>query len=579
MAADTERANQRDTGEGKVSMVVEDWRVGRADQEPWRAEVWQRISDYVMPRKSEINTRKTKSIDGFTDQIFDTTAIHANTTLAAGQMDFLIGGKWFDNRAPFEDASDEAKLWYKRTGEIMMKVINRSNFEMEVHSFFYMRGGFGTAHFHVEEDEEEVIHCKSEDIGTYVIFENSRGVVNKVIVLKEYTPTQLIEEYGEVGRLGNRGITGDLRDRATQKNKDQKDNKIQVLVWIGPRKASERKAGMMDALNMPIETLHVALDAKDGSKNGTLLRQSGYEEMPDMVSRWAEWSDEVYGYCPSVEVLPTIRQLNFLEQKQDLLAEIMVDPRLLYPSNLDGDVSLRAGGVTIFDEGMPNAKPQEWLTQGRYDVGQDRITFKRSQVDQAFFKDLFQLLTAFNERKRQKTKFEVQEMLVEKVGRFHPTFTRLNTEFSKPFLNRVFGICFRKDLFPEPPEDVIRENALGEAVLETPDIEFTSKIAMLLKARQNVDFMNFLQMAEPIAALNPNAAAIVINAERSLKMLADNGGVDSGFLNTPEERATIEENQVAAAQKAEQLQQTQIAAKAARDLGGAPENLQEAIAV
>jgi hypothetical protein len=207
--------------------------------------------------------------------------------------------------------------------------------------------------------------------------------------------------------------------------------------------------------------------------------------------------------------------------------------------------------VTIYDEGMPNAKPEEWATSGRYDVGQDRIQFKRQQIEQAFFTDLFQLLTSMTERGREKTAFEVSEMLSEKVGRFHPTFTRLNTEFSKPFLNRIFSICFRKGLFPEPPDDIITERG----TIETPKVEFTSKIAMLLKARQNGDFMQFLNLVAQMAQIDPEGVAqewrMRVNTGQSMALLADNQGVNTGFFNTEEEMQAIADQMAAEAQKQE----------------------------
>ena len=181
-----------------------------------------------MPRKSEISTKKTKTTDGYTDNIFDTTAIHANTTLTAGAMDFLVTGKWFGLKPPRRDGTEVAKEWYKGNGEIMLDVINDSNFGMEIHQFFNFWGAFGTTHLHVEEDEEDIIYCKSEDIGTYVCFENAKGLVNKVIVEKALTPAQLLEEYGEEGRLGNMPFPAALRKKAEAVDTHGEDTKMKV---------------------------------------------------------------------------------------------------------------------------------------------------------------------------------------------------------------------------------------------------------------------------------------------------------------------------------------------------------------
>jgi hypothetical protein len=553
------------SSESVAMRVIEEHAALHAEQDQWRTEVWQRIADYVMPRKSEINLKKTKSIDGFTDKVYDTTATHANTTLAAGQMDFMIGGKWFINKPPMPDASEEVQEWYRKTGEIMMEVIQETNFEMEIHSFFVMRGGFGTAHFHVEEDEDDIFYCKSEDIGTYVIAENAKGIVDKVMIVKEMSARQIMQEYDDKDFKGNKGVPPRIKDLIGTKD--------EIITVIEPRPVKERDPDKIDPLNMPIRTLHVCKEDK------MVLREWGYPEMPTFVSRFLEWSDEVYGYCPSVEVLPAIRQANFIEESQDTLAEVKANPRLLIPSNLEGDVDLRAGGATIYDEGMPNALPQEWLTNGSMEANQDRITFKRQQIDQAFFTDLFQLLTSMSERSREKTAFEVQEMLAEKTGRFSPTFTRIKQELFKPLLTRIFSICFRRGLFPQPPEGAIVQNNLGEQLIDTPKVEFTSKIAMLLKARANNDFTTWMQMNIPLIEMQPDAFTRTVNVDRALATSADNQGVQSDFLNTIKEREAIQQSQQEQAAQAAQMEAAERMAGAAGDLGKAPEKLQEAIEV
>jgi uncharacterized protein YutE (UPF0331/DUF86 family) len=100
---------------------------------------------------------------------------------------------------------------------------------------------------------------------------------------------------------------------------------------------------------------------------------------------------------------------------------------------------------------------------------------------------------------------------------------------------------------------------------------------MLLKARQNQDFMQFMNMAAPMAQADPAAFAKTVNVSRSLEILAENQGVASGFLNTEEEKQQIEEQQAAQAAQMEAQAALETGAKAARDLGGAPQELQDSI--
>src|SRR5215217_8954325 len=61
----------------------------KADRGTWDT-LWQQIADYIQPRKSAINTRKTEGVDGYTDNLFNLTAVRANQILASGQMDYLF---------------------------------------------------------------------------------------------------------------------------------------------------------------------------------------------------------------------------------------------------------------------------------------------------------------------------------------------------------------------------------------------------------------------------------------------------------------------------------------------------------
>jgi len=136
----------------------------KSDRSTWDT-LWQDIADYVMPRKSQVITEKTAE------------AIHANITLAAGQLDYLVNGKWFDFEPPrnLKDSS-AAKYWYKESAETALEVIQESNFDLEIHEFFLDRGGFGTSHLHAEEDDDDVIFFQSADVGQFSIVDNHKGI-------------------------------------------------------------------------------------------------------------------------------------------------------------------------------------------------------------------------------------------------------------------------------------------------------------------------------------------------------------------------------------------------------------------
>ena len=118
-------------------------------------------------------------------------------------------------------------------------------------------------------------------------------------------------------------------------------------------------------------------------------------------------------------------------------------------------------------------------------------------------------------------------------------------------------------------------NALGEPVIDTPKIKHTSKMAMLIQAQENGNFMAFFEMATVMTGGDPAAIRRIINMDRGLGALATNQGVHSDFLNTEDEKTEIAQQQALQAQKVEAQLALEAGASAAKDLGSAPKAIQD----
>jgi hypothetical protein len=527
--------------------------------------LWQDIANYVMPRKSQVTDKKTPDTAGYTDKIHSTEAIHDNITLAAGQLDYMVSGKWFEFVSPVKGMGSDGKNWYKACSEIVQEVLQDSNFNLEIHEFFIDRGGFGTAHIHCDDDDDDIIVFKNCEVGSYSIIENDKGIVDGIVYEMEFTAKQAVQKFGE------ENVHTDVLAAYNDDGNKRQETKYKFIHAIFPR--TKRDIGKKDGKNKPWASIWVDL------KHTHTVREGGFDEQPFCVSRFLKWSNEKYGYCPSIEALPTIKQDNFIEMKMDALAELAADPRILIPSGMEGDIDFRAGGVTVFDSSDPNAKPAEWATQGRYDVGMDRLKDKKEIIRRAYHVDLFQLLTQFDEMRRQKTAFEVSQMLAEKLTRISPTFERIKVEVFKPVLNRAFAICFRRGLFPEPPAEIRNTQPDGNVTITVPKVNYTSKLAMAIKAVENSNFLTFMQMVLPMLEIGGTKITNEINFKRVTRGLGTNQGVPSDFWNTEEEILELEEAQAAQAEAAASMEQAERTAKAAKDFGGAPEELRRRAAM
>jgi hypothetical protein len=80
------------------------------------------------------------------------------------------------------------------------------------------------------------------------------------------------------------------------------------------------------------------------------------------------------------------------------------------------------------------------------------IADDRQMIEACFFSDLFNLFSTINTRSMPVE--AVAAMQDEKLLQLGPVLERLNDEFLDPFVDRTFNIMARRNLFPEPPEEL-----------------------------------------------------------------------------------------------------------------------------
>jgi Bacteriophage head to tail connecting protein len=443
------------------------------DRNYWMS-MWQSISELVMPRKSYIlSPTITPSVDRET-RLFDSTAVRANMVLAAGCMSYITpaDSKWCSFEAPenIEDG-EGVQEYFAEVTQVVLQTLARSNFHSAIHELYLDRGCFGTAVMFVEAGETTPIVFRNIDVGTFVLSENHEGVVDTCFRKFEMTARQMVEEFG----IEN---VSDTIRKAHDESKNL-DQKFEVLHGVYPRSETERDPKKLDGVNKPFASCYLETRSKH------ILRESGYDEQPFMATRYLKWQQGVYGWSPSWVALPDIRQLNFLQKQMDALAELAAFPRILVPDGMENDVDLRAGGITYFNASDPSAKPAEWATQGRYDVGLERVREKQTHINEAFSVPLFQMFTQQESMTPNRmTATEVNARNAERLANFSPTFARLTTELLIPLLQRVYGILARRGELPPPPEALIQQDAKGELFVPEPQVVFNSRIALAVRTME-----------------------------------------------------------------------------------------------
>ena len=119
-------------------------------------ERWQRIADYILPRKAEVTTKRARG-ESRVVKLYDSTAIHANELLGASLQGTLTPSSalWFGIQVEDEELREdqEVKEWCGMAAEKMFSAINNSNFRSESHENYLDMGSVGIATLLCEENQ------------------------------------------------------------------------------------------------------------------------------------------------------------------------------------------------------------------------------------------------------------------------------------------------------------------------------------------------------------------------------------------------------------------------------------------
>lgn len=528
-------------------------------RQPWTG-LWEEIARYVSPRRAPgLNGSVTLPTTEGDSRLFDTTAGRGAMILANGCLAWMSPQEtaWFSFSADETLRDDEnTKRWLNRCTFATREALARSNFYTAVHEFYLDRSTFGTGCLYIEPGRKRRINAQCWPIGTYVIDEDSEGEVDIVIREMVLTPRTAAQEFG----IGN--LSQALRDKA-QKPGPEALERVKFLHFIYPREDKDRREGSLLPEDMAIACVYMEQETRHVAK------VSGYDEMPVMVSRYLEWGSNMgarYGWSPAVMALPEARQANFLQKMMDALAEKSAFPPVLAPEELEGEIDPNAAGVTYFDSSIAQHLPREWMTAGRYDVGKDRIMERQNAIKEAFHVDLFQM---FSQLDKQMTAREVTERSSEKLIQFSPTFARLTTELFNPMLERLFGMGLRAGWFTEPPEELIQDLGNGQGFIAPPQVQYSSRIALALRALPTMGIYRTLELMGLMAGLNP-AVADNFDFDKALRVAALNESMPDEIIRTQDDTDAIREARAQQTAQQQQMEQAAAAADAAAKVGRVP---------
>lgn len=502
---------------------------------------WAEIADYVVPSKDQIFTdkfHKTKG-DEKNDHLYDGSPEHFNELLASALHSMLTNpaGQWFSLTTNKEEVDNdpEVKKYLQLLVRNIHDFLNNSNFQTEIHEFYIDLGSFGTGAILVVEDTEDIFRFLSIPIFELHVLENSKGIIDTVFREDTISVRKAFERFGE-----------DAFGEFAEELKKDFNKPVRTVHIIMPR--TDIEFGKLNKRNKKFASIHVWID------RDIILKESGFDENPYIISRWIKSSGETYGRSPAMKSLPDIRMLNSMMQTTIRSAQKTVDPPLMIPDDgIMGRVNTIPGGLNSYRSGTED-RIFPLLTGGDIGIGLEMLRDVRDRIKQAFFIDQLQLKEG-----PQMTATEVNQRVEEQLRLLGPILGRQHFELLKPLIARLISIMGRKKVLPENPPPIL---AVKDGQL---NVFFSSQIAKAQRVADATNVQRFIESSAVAIQIQPNAADI-INSEEIIKLNARLFGVDQRIFREDSEVEEIRQDRNNEEEAMAEEQTNQANAKTAADL-------------
>lgn len=444
---------------------------------------WQDISDVILPRRGRamINSQLDTSRGAKKNQrIIDSTGTIAARICASGLMSGITSPArpWFRLSLPDPKLADYApvKLWLDEVRKRMLRVMAKSNFYNAFATLYEELSVFGTAVNLILEDDSDVIRCYPLTAGDYLIAHDHRLTVDTLYRDFTMTVASMVAKFG----LEN------CSDQVQQRYRDgQLDEEHRVYHAIEPN--DKRVIGFVDNGNMPYRSVYWEQGCD------WTLSVSGFKDRPFQAARWHLAGTETYGRSPGMDALPFVRQLQF-EQKQKAqgIAKQVNPPMIANVQMKNQEMSVLPGGITY----TPSNGTQAGFApayQVNIQLGELRADIEdiRNQINQAFFADLFLMISQLDDVR---SATEIIERKQEKLLMLGPVLERLHDELLDPAIDRIFNIMLSNDLLPEPPQEL-----RGQEL----DIDYISTLAQAQKAAETGSIERIASFVGGLAGAKP----------------------------------------------------------------------------
>lgn len=517
-------------------MIKKQLEVLRAERNTWEWH-WQELTDYMLPRKNNV-TRTVQPGTKRNTHLLDNTAMQSAELLGGALHGMLTNPAsiWFELTTGDEalDQNDNVRKWLQDTTKRIHNALNNSNFQTEMHEVYLDLVVIGTAGQTILEDDEMDFRFNTYQINELYIRENHKGLIDEVYRLFDWEASKILREFKKEN----------CPEEIIKLVQEGKDDKFKIIHCVYPNLDKEGP--------LPFLSKYILYDREHE------LRASGFNENPWIVPRWAKASGEVYGRSPGMTALPEAKTINLMTETMIRGAQKTIDPPLQAPD--DGfvmPIRTKPGSINYYRSGSGNKdRIAPIFNDMRVDFGFQITDSHRMRIREAFFVDQLQLQSG-----PQMTATEVNTRTEEKMRLLGPVLGRMQVEYLRPMIDRVFGIMLRKKKFLPVPSELRQIGNL--------DVNYSSPIAKMQRISEADNIFRTIQAVAPFTQID-QAALDLFDTDAAVKGISKIYSFPQTFLRDEDAIAEIRAGRAKAQQEALQAQRdAQMAQNMGQALPGA----------
>lgn len=523
----------------------------RQDYEP----EWKEIARFCQPARSRFlngETNKTARRQR-NAKLYDEYAIASYRTLANGMTSGLSSpSRPWKKLSTFDDAlmdEPEVRFWLSEVDRRMDAFFAQTNFYGAAKTGYHELGLFGTEACVMVEHRTLGMVCHALTAGEYWISMSDAMVADTLYRRCPMTVRQTVQSFGSK-------VSANVRAMYDRSHYDEIVDVFQAI-----EADPDWKPG--DPFSKPWRSVY--WDEKDDCEK--TLRVSGYHDQPFYAPRWDLTGSDTYGYSPAMEGLPSIRELQMQNKRENEAIDHLVKPEKVVkagmkltgqPGNIVSAADIDKDGVLV-----PYAMPYQAVQA----IG-NKIDRLYRKIDTTSFADLFMAITNMQGIQPRNIE-EIAARNEEKLTQLGPTIERVNNEKLSVAIDRVFGIMMRGGMLPPVPE-VMREQS-------DIKVEFVSILTQMQRMVGLGQIERTASFVGNLAGAFPEAAD-KLNTDEMIDEYAERAGTPPKLIRTAEEVGKIRQQrqqQQNAAKMAEMAPAMQQGADAARllsetDVNGQP---------